>query len=61
MHIAFVQPGKVIMLRYTHPSIYQEVIKYNCLILVPGTRRGMFLQRIGSLKTVPEKFQTNNQ
>jgi len=29
MHIGFVQPGKVVMLRYTHPSIYQEVIKYN--------------------------------
>ena len=44
------------MLRYSDTSIHQEVIKKKFSILVPGTRRGMFLQRIGSLKTVPEKF-----
>lgn len=44
------------MLRYLDTSIHQEVIKKKFTTLVPGTRRGMFLQRIGSLKTVPEKF-----
>lgn len=52
MHIGFVQPGKnttILVFCFLEANLDDKRYDYS----EPGTRRGTFLQMIGSLKTVP--------